>query len=74
MSSSTPQTGTETPTSTRHDPLRAAIARVLRDHQPPTHVDPEGLPPDEFDCCADAVMAVVLPAIEAARQGEGGPR
>lgn len=74
MSSSTPQTGSETPTSTRHDSLRAAIARVLRDHQPPTHVDPAGLPPDEFDCCADAVMAVVLPAIEAERQGESGAR
>lgn len=39
--------------------LRARIAAVLRDHQPPTHVDSAGLPADEFDCCADAVMAVL---------------
>jgi hypothetical protein len=39
--------------------LRRRIAEALRDHQPPTHVDSEGLPPDEFDCCADAVIAVL---------------
>jgi len=41
------------------DDLRARIARVLREHEPPTHVDRDGLPADEFDCCADAVMAVL---------------
>lgn len=40
--------------------LRARIAQVLRDHQPPTHVDSAGLPADEFDCCADAVLDTVL--------------
>lgn len=60
MPSSTPQTSPETPTSTRHDTLRAQIAQVLRDHQPPTHVDSEGLPADEFDCCASAVLHTVL--------------
>jgi hypothetical protein len=39
--------------------LRARIAAALREHQPPTHVDSAGLPADEFDCCADAVMAVL---------------
>lgn len=46
-------------TSATTSDLRARIARALRDHQPPTHVDPAGLPKDEFDCCADAVMAVI---------------
>jgi len=39
--------------------LRARVAAALREHQPPTHVDSAGLPADEFDCCADAVMAVL---------------
>lgn len=41
------------------DDLRARILAALREHQPPTHVDSQGLPPDEFECCADAVMAVL---------------
>lgn len=41
------------------DDLRSRILAALRDHQPPTHVDSQGLPPDEFGCCADAVMAVL---------------
>lgn len=45
------------------DDLRARIAEVLRHHGAPTHVDPGGLPADEFDCCADAVMAVVDEAV-----------
>ncbi len=42
-----------------HPDLRARIAAALREHQPPTHTDSAGLPADEFDCCADAVMAVL---------------
>lgn len=52
-----------TQTSTTGTDLRAEIARVLRDHQPPTHVDSEGLPPDEFECCADAVLAAIKPLL-----------
>jgi len=75
MSSSRPQADAGTSTSTRHaDDLHARIARVLREHEPPTHVDRDGLPPDEFDCCADAVMAVVEPAIRAAQRGEDAER
>lgn len=44
--------------------LRGQIAGVLRSHQPPTHVDPDGLPRDEFDCCADAIMAVLVPVLD----------
>lgn len=46
------------------DDLRARILAVLREHQPPTHTDSQGLPPDEFECCADAVLAVLGPAQE----------
>ncbi len=41
------------------DDLRARILVAPREHQPPTHTDSQGLPPDEFECCADAVMAVL---------------
>jgi hypothetical protein len=44
------------------DDLRSRIATALREHQPPAHVT--GLPADEFDCCADAVMAVVQPELD----------
>jgi hypothetical protein len=44
------------------DDLRSRIATVLREHRPPAHVT--GLPADEFDCCADAVLAVVQPELD----------
>jgi hypothetical protein len=42
------------------DNRRALVATALREHQPPAHQD--GLPADEFDCCADAVLAALQQA------------
>jgi len=43
--------------------LRVRLARVLREHQPPTHIDPQGLPRDEFDCCADVILEEIGRAV-----------
>jgi hypothetical protein len=39
--------------------LGRRLATVLREHQPPTHVDPRGFPRDEFDCCVEAVLTEI---------------
>ena len=44
------------------DDIREELARLLREHQPP--IPDDGYPADEFDCCADAILArfLVVPA------------
>jgi hypothetical protein len=42
--------------------LRERIAAALREHEPPHLTTADGIPADEYECCADVVMGVLRDA------------